>query len=762
MRIRRKARPATRARVPVERPRVLAELLGSGVFDLAHYQAQTGEPFAGEHDAAAHYVARGAAAGLTPNPLLDVASLPPGLATRVAEGRVGALLRYLRRRGLERSLGPLFDARALSASRAAAEAHPGGALGLFLQDSDDDSPLPGCPALTLGTARWEMRAHATSLSVPGAAAAAPGPSWDDVVQALPSRAAGRTSVVIATRDDWAGPETAATCVLESAAAGAVEVLVVDRASSRPVAARLRAVALAEPRLRYLRLRTSGDEATAFNAGVRHSTGATVLLLHHDAEPAADCLPRLLGALAPDAENSDGSADVLGVQPLLLRPDDSIECAGLVVPRADGLPVPFLAGHPPEDALRMTDRAFPAVSATALLMRAGDLVELRGLDGSLGELAGADLCLRAARLRRGRFLVEPAARAWHHDDHPATDPDTQAEHRRRFLERWRGALPATGPRQAPPSLVVRRSAVPGRLRWGLVLASPGGPEGSRWGDTHFGESLARALRAGGQEVVTYRHGAHDRGTASLDDVVLGIRGLDPVRPVPGAVSVLWVISHPDEVDPAELQDFDLVFAASAPWAREMTDRSGRPVGVLPQATDVSRRADLRRPVGSGDLAVFVGTTHGRRPRRIVADALAAGVPFRAFGPWRGRIPDELVGGGYVPNDRLGSLYREYGLVLADHHADMAHHGFLANRLYDAVASGARVVTDPVVGLEAFEGAVQPYHDRAELAFLCSPQGRARFPDDETMAAIADRVALAHSFDARAGVLLEAVLDVRRSG
>ncbi|HQR28348.1 MAG TPA: glycosyltransferase, partial [Nocardioides sp.] len=553
----------------------------------------------------------------------------------------------------------------------------------------------------------------------------------------------------------------------------------DRASSRPVAARLRAAALAEPRLRYLRLPTPADEATAVNAGLRHSTGGTVLLLHHDVEPAADCLPRLLAGLAPDAENSDGSMVVLGVQPLLLHPDDSVECAGVVLPRADGLPLPFLAGHPPEDALRTTDRAFPAVSATALLMRAGDLVELRGLDASLGELAGADLCLRAARLRPGRFLVEPAARAWHHDDHPAADPDTVAEHRRRFLERWRGALPATGPQrwgelgfevrastagdgsaQALPALVVRRPAVPGPLRWGLVLASPGGPEGDRWGDTHFGASLARALRAGGQEVVTYRHGAHDRGTASLDDVVLGIRGLDPVRPVPGAVSVLWVISHPDDVDPAELQDFDLVFAASAPWAREMGDRSGRPVGVLQQATDVSLRADLRRPVGTGDVPVFVGTTHGGRPRRIVADALATGVRFRAFGPWRGRIPDELVGGGYVPNERLGSLYREHGLVLADHHADMARHGFVANRLYDAVASGARVVTDPVAGLEVFEGAVQPYHDRAELAFLCSPQGRARFPDEDTMAAIADRVALVHSFDARARVLLEAVLDVRR--
>ena len=100
------------------------------------------------------------------------------------------------------------------------------------------------------------------------------------------------------------------------------------------------------------------------------------------------------------------------------------------------------------------------------------------------------------------------------------------------------------------------------------------------------------------------------------------------------------------------------------------------------------------------------------------------------------------------------------MLADHHGDMAEEGFLANRLFDAVASGARVVSDPVAGTELFEGAVQAYASIEELGLLCSAAGRDRFPDDTGLAAIADRVAGAHSFDARAAQLLADVVPVWR--
>ena len=118
----------------------------------------------------------------------------------------------------------------------------------------------------------------------------------------------------------------------------------------------------------------------------------------------------------------------------------------------------------------------------------------------------------------------------------------------------------------------------------------------------------------------------------------------------------------------------------------------------QATDVRLR-DVRSPVAADGRPVFVGGTNPRRPRQVVLDAVAAGVDLEVHGiGWAGTPAEPHWRSGYVANDELMSLYRSHGIVLADHWGDMAREGFLANRLFDAVASGVRVVSDPVPGLE----------------------------------------------------------------
>lgn len=739
------------------------ELLAAGILDRRHYEAQTALTFDSDRAAAGHFVAEGASAGLTPHPLLDRASLPARVGERLAIGRALRLVAYLRKQGLNRPLGPLFDGRALSVAGTDADAHPGGALGWFLATAEGDTLLPGCHGLTLERAREALRRHAAEWPGP----ATPSVDWAAVRAGVAGRVAGRLSVVVPVRGDGAVTATVVAHVLHEVTDGAVEIVVVDAGSSRPASAWLFATSLCEERVSYVRV--PGDEPVGAcrNLGLARSTGALILFLDEDTVPRAGWLAPLLARLEDPG--------VLGVQPLLQRPDDSIRSAGQVFPVGDALPCDFLAGHPPEDARRLGASRFHAVSASALLVRAEDLAALEGFDPLLvGGTEAVDLCLRAAALRAGAFVVEPGSLMTCHRTEAADSDEAVVTSRQRLLDRWRGRLPEAEPQRwteagfelrdvgrddtpvpLPRPVVVRPSGDPAVLRWGLMLPSPGGEAGAKWGDTHFGESLASALRGVGQEVVTHRRGAHESPAAGLDDVALAIRGLEVVRPVPGKVNVLWVISHPDDVSVAEVQGFDLVFAASAPWAAEMTARSGREVGALLQATDLSRRADLTLPVGSGATPVFVGATFAHRPRPIVADAVAAGVPFLAYGPWEGKVPDACFGGAYVPNDRLMTLYRAHGLVLADHHEDMAAHGFAANRLYDAVASGARVVSDPLPGLEQFEGAVQTYRSPEELALLCSPEGRDRFPDDEQMAKIADRVAAEHSFDRRAEQLLTAV-------
>jgi hypothetical protein len=248
---------------------------------------------------------------------------------------------------------------------------------------------------------------------------------------------------------------------------------------------------------------------------------------------------------------------------------------------------------------------------------------------------------------------------------------------------------------------------------------------------------------------------------LDDVALTVRGLVAGSPQPEAINILWVISRPGEVTVDEVRQFDLVYAASPAWARTMSGRSGVEVKVLLQATDPAvfglmggeRGTDLpgQQREAQGGGVVFVGQARRGGPRRIVMDAIAAGLTPQVWGPrWEAHIPPELHRGDHIRNGDLAALYRGASIVLADHWPDMAREGFISNRLFDAVACGARVISDSVDGIGAlFDGAVQCYNDPADLAALASSAGlTGSFPDAATRAAIARRIASEHSFAARA--------------
>ena len=304
----------------------------------------------------------------------------------------------------------------------------------------------------------------------------------------------------------------------------------------------------------------------------------------------------------------------------------------------------------------------------------------------------------------------------------------------------------------PTLDAVLPARDGRQRWGIRTPSTAGVWGDDWGDTHFAESLARAIRAVGHDAVTYRRDALDAPVRELDDVSLAIRGLEPVAPVPGRRNVLWIISHPDEVTAEELAGYDLVYAASAAWAGDAAARFGRPVLTLEQATEVDETAlELDGPPAAE--AVFVGGA-STRPRPMVDLALEAGIPLAVHGHGWERLPAGTWRSPHVPNRELPHLYARHPLVLADHWPDMAADGFIANRVYDAAAAGALVATDPVRGIE----------ERTDLAtVVCRTVDDLRAAYDRALAehrsparlAAARRVCAEHSFTARARLLDEAL-------
>lgn len=289
------------------------------------------------------------------------------------------------------------------------------------------------------------------------------------------------------------------------------------------------------------------------------------------------------------------------------------------------------------------------------------------------------------------------------------------------------------------------AGPGRaLRWIIRSCAPVGPDGEVWGDAHFAEDLAAALRSSGVEATTRRFGQAAEGA----DVVVDLRGLYRQARVPGAVNVLWVISHPDLVDDDELRQYDVVFAAGRSWAEARTAAGAVRVEALLQATAPERF----RPDAASDAprsgVLFVGTTRGVY-RRAVMWALESRVDVEIHGHGWGEFVDpRLVRTEHLANRDLPSAYAKAEIVLNDHWEDMRREGFISNRVLDAAASGAVVVTDDVNGIaEVSPSLVRVFDDRTSLAAAIA----APLPAEEARRTAAAQVADEHSFLRRAEVL-----------
>lgn len=287
-----------------------------------------------------------------------------------------------------------------------------------------------------------------------------------------------------------------------------------------------------------------------------------------------------------------------------------------------------------------------------------------------------------------------------------------------------------------------------LCWVVRSSAPPGPEGEVWGDAHFAEDLAAALRHRGVRAEARRRG-ESYGEA---DVVVDLRGLYRLPRVENAVNVLWVISHPDLVDDDELRQYDLVFAAGPTWAARRRRETGVEIEPLLQATSSERF----RPEAAGDRprsgVVFVGTTRNAyRPAVMWAIDAGADVELHGHG-WEEFVDTDRIRSQHLPNAEVPFAYATADIVLNDHWMDMSREGFISNRVFDAAAAGAVVVTDRVAGIEAVSrDLVRVFDDAVSLReALATPS-----PDASTRAAAAAMVAAEHSFGARAAVLISAV-------
>ena len=304
---------------------------------------------------------------------------------------------------------------------------------------------------------------------------------------------------------------------------------------------------------------------------------------------------------------------------------------------------------------------------------------------------------------------------------------------------------------------RVAALP-RIAWRTGPPRPDDVE--RWGDTHLARHVAAALRRKGfiSKVTPLR--LWDQPAHQDVDIVVHLHGLTPYVPKPAHFNVLWIISHPELVTARMCNRFDLVLVASHSFADELRPQVSVPVMPWLQATN----AELFRPSGqerSIDL-LFVGNSR-RQDRPIVRWALEAGLPLTVYGgDWNGLVPPEVVAGEFVPNHELPDLYSRAKVILNDHWPEMAEHGFVSNRVFDALACGTPVISDEVVGLrDVIADGVVTVDGPEALAAACAQLTSDPAHIAEAGEAGRSAVAAKHSTDHRAEQLV-AILESIRAG
>ncbi len=295
-----------------------------------------------------------------------------------------------------------------------------------------------------------------------------------------------------------------------------------------------------------------------------------------------------------------------------------------------------------------------------------------------------------------------------------------------------------------------------LKFAIKIPAPF-EERQQWGDYHYADSLRIALEEMGHSVAMDFHGAWYTRPPSADDVVLVIRGLTAYTPRKGAINIIWNISHPDQVPVEEFERYDIAYVASASYANLLSLYAKTKVFPLIQCSD-PQRFYYQEPVAQQSQAMlFVGNSRNEY-RPIVRKAIESGKDIAIYGTrWSKLVDNKYIYGENIPNTELCSQYASYGMVLNDHWESMREYGYVSNRVFDVLASGGTLVSDPVPSISRLFGdAVVQLKNDAGFESVGQQLKDIEEAGDHQKVVISEFVNTHHSFTNRARVICDDVL------
>ncbi|WP_405264717.1 glycosyltransferase [Methanobrevibacter sp.] len=247
---------------------------------------------------------------------------------------------------------------------------------------------------------------------------------------------------------------------------------------------------------------------------------------------------------------------------------------------------------------------------------------------------------------------------------------------------------------------------------ISIKSPNPKGHHHWGDYFFSKALKKSFEKKGFNVVIQeREDWYDDNVKA--DINLVLRGVVEYKPNYDEINLMWNISHPDMVEIEEYENYDICFISSEKYANLLNDKANTIIKPLLQCTDPDVFFNEEDDSVAEDI-LFVGVTRGVY-RDIVKDALKTNHDVSIYGMgWEEFIDEKLIKGQFIENSELHKYYSSCKILLNDHWEDMRDMDFPSNRLFDALACGAFVISDKIPSAETlFEGNIVTYEDADDL-------------------------------------------------
>ena len=247
---------------------------------------------------------------------------------------------------------------------------------------------------------------------------------------------------------------------------------------------------------------------------------------------------------------------------------------------------------------------------------------------------------------------------------------------------------------------------------IAIKSPHPIGEHTWGDYFFAIALKKSFEKRGFKVVIHELQNWDCEDDN-EDIVMVLRGLSKYNPKPEHINIMWNISHPDVITLEEYNSYDAVFISSNKYSKEMDKKLDTIIKPLLQCTD----PDVFYPKFNSEYSediLFVGKTR-KVFREIIKDISETSHDFSVYGEgWEEYIDKKYIKGDFIPNEILNQYYSSCKILLNDHWADMRDMDFPSNRLFDALACGALVISDEIASAnDVFENNIITYKDSKDL-------------------------------------------------